>query len=133
MPRGIIPNEQPRGFALFLQLGTAPRQKSGRDVTHTSRASKVQRHFLADGIADLTFLSQNAVAGQGLGISIALFLGFFHQMDRMLLILPSMHTRQGKALHQTSSSNPIAQVGCWLAQAIKRSLDFFTGIVGQDW
>jgi hypothetical protein len=32
---------------------------------------------------------------------------------------------KAKRLHQTSSANPMAQLGCWLAQAISRSRAFF--------
>src|SRR5450631_342508 len=97
MPRGIVPNQQPCGLPLFLQLRTTPLQKLGRHVTDWSSSDKAQRHLLTDWIRSRPFLPENAIAGQRFGIRIALLPRLFHQMDGMILVLPSMHTRQGKA------------------------------------
>src|SRR2546423_13627360 len=48
MPRGIVPNEQPGGLSLGLQLLTSPLQKLRGNVADGTPRHKTQRHLIAD-------------------------------------------------------------------------------------
>src|SRR5690348_16143253 len=63
MPGGIIPDEQPRHFALVLQLGAAPVQKLRRDVTHGTPIDKAQGHPVPNGSIGWPSLPEYPVAG----------------------------------------------------------------------
>src|SRR5581483_7002905 len=84
MPGGIIPDQQPRRFALTLQLGAAPVQKLRRDVAHRTPIHETQRHLVADGSLGWTSLPEDSIAGQGFGIRISLLPALFYQTKRII-------------------------------------------------
>lgn len=77
MPGSIIPDQEPGGFPLLLQLGTTPVQKLGCDGTHRTPRDKTQPHLISHWIIDCALLPQHAITGQCFGIRIALFPGTF--------------------------------------------------------
>jgi len=72
MKRGVIPDEQPAGFALRLQLSATPLQKLGRDGAYRSPIHKAQRHLAAGGIGGGTLLPKDSITGESLWVRIIL-------------------------------------------------------------
>jgi hypothetical protein len=96
MPGGIVPDEQPGGFALGLQLGADPLQKLRGDGADWTPIHKTQRHLAANRISGWTVLPENPITGEGFGIRIILLPDLFHQVDWITFALPGIHIRQGK-------------------------------------
>src|SRR5258708_19330687 len=113
MPGGIVPNQQPGRFLLSLQPLTSPLQELRCDVTDRTPGDKTQRHLIADRLPSWPPLPQNAIAGQRFGIGISLLPRLFHQPHRMVLILPGVHARQGKATppHLVGKANGPVRLG----------------------
>src|SRR5579884_4826 len=97
MPGGVVPDQQPRAFALPFQLGAAPVQKLRCDITHRAPIDEAQRHLIAQGSLGWPALPQHPIARQSFGIGIMLLPGLFHQTDGIIARLPSISGRQGKA------------------------------------
>src|SRR5512135_1157248 len=97
VPGGIIPDQEPVALALRGQALTTPLQEPYRDRAHRSSGNKAQPHLVTLGLVRGALLPQHAIAGQCFGIRVSFFPGLFHQAHRVDLILPGMHTRQGKA------------------------------------
>lgn len=96
MPGGIVPDEQPGGFALRLQPVTDPLQKLRGDGTDWAPIHKTQRHLAADRISGWTLLPKDPITGEGFWIRIILLPDLFHQMDWIIFALPGIQRRQGK-------------------------------------
>src|SRR6266700_3070325 len=96
MPGGVIPDQEPVGFALLEQPLAAPVQELRGDRAHRSSADKTQPHLLTFGFLWGPFLPQYAIAGQRLRVRITLLPGLFHQTDGVLWVLPGVQTRQSK-------------------------------------
>src|SRR5579872_2211067 len=96
MPGGVIPDQEPVGFALLEQSLAAPVQEWRGKRAHRSSADKTQPHLLTFGVLWGSFLPQDTIAGQCLRVRIPLLPGLFHQADRVLQVLPGVQTRQGK-------------------------------------
>jgi len=94
MKRGVIPDEQPAGLALRLQLGATPLQKLGRDGTHWSPIHKAQRHLAAGRIGCRTLLPKDPIAGEGFWVRIILLPDLLDQTNRMIFALPRLRPRQ---------------------------------------
>src|SRR6266536_3156942 len=97
MPGGIIPDQEPVGFALREQTLAAPVQELRRERAHWSSGDKAQPHLLTPGLLRRPLLPQHAIASQCFGIRVFFFPRLFDEAKGMLRILPSVQTRQGKA------------------------------------
>jgi hypothetical protein len=97
VPGGIIPDQEPVGFALLEQALATPVQKLRGDRAHRSSSDKTQPHLLAAGLLHSPLLPQHAITGQRFGVGISLLPGLFDEMNRMLRVLPGIQRRQGKA------------------------------------
>ena len=134
MPGGVIPDQEPVGLALCEQALAAPVQELGGDGTDRSPGHEAQPRLRTVRLVGSPVLPEHTVARQRLGIRVVLAPGLLHQPYGLVKALPGVNLGSAKRLHQTSSPKPIAQFGCWLAQAIKRSRAFFfAGTTGQGW
>src|SRR6266581_423116 len=97
VPGGIIPDQEPVAFALGSQAFTTQRQKLNADRTYWAPGDEAQPDLRTVGIVGRSLLPQDAIAGQGLGVGVALFPGLLDQANRMLFTLPGMHARSSKA------------------------------------
>jgi len=97
MEGGVIPDQQPRGFANRLQVSATPLQKLGGDGAYWTSCDEAQRHLLANRISRRTLLPKHPVTGQRFGIRITFLPGLFHQAHRRLCILPGMQARKREA------------------------------------
>jgi hypothetical protein len=97
MPGGILPDQEPVGLALLEQTLAAPVQELRADRAYRSSADKTQPHLLAPGLLWGPLLPEHAITSQRFGIRVPFLEGLFDEADRMLLVLPSVHARQGKA------------------------------------
>ncbi len=109
-------------------------QKPDRDRTHRAPGDEAQPDLRAVGIVGRSLLPQDAIAGQGLRVGVALFPALLNQTHRSLLALPGMHAWPAKAappdliekaggpirLRTGVGNQPIACV-------------FLVGIVGRGW
>ena len=91
---GIIPDQQPVGLALRLQLGATPRQKLGGDGTHRATIHKAQRQLTAERITGRSLLPKDPITGQRLWVGIILLPDLLHQPYRLIFPLPRLHPRQ---------------------------------------
>src|SRR6266487_1872912 len=91
---GIIPNQQPVGLALHLQLGATPLQKLGGESTHRATINKAQRHVTAERITGRSLLPKDSITGESLWVGIILLPDLLHQTNRMIFTLPRLHQRQ---------------------------------------
>ena len=97
MPGGIIPDQEPVALALGSQTLTTILQKPDRDRTHRAPGDEAQPDLRAVGIVGRSLLPQDAIAGQGLRVGVALFPALLNQTHRSLLALPGMHAWPAKA------------------------------------
>src|SRR6266487_1614313 len=97
VPGSIVPDQKPMRLALREQTLTAPVQELRGDGTHRSSTDRTQPHLLTPGLLWGSLLPQHAIAGQRFGIRVSLLEGLFDEADGMLLVLPGVHARQGKA------------------------------------
>src|SRR5579875_1488535 len=125
MPGGIVPDQQPGCFPLGFQTLATPVKELGGDLADRTPSDKAQPHLVPLGRLRGTGLPQHAITGQRFGIRIVLVPGLLHQTHGMILVLPGMQARLRKAAPPDLIEEPVAQVGCWLAQAISLSRAFF--------
>jgi len=97
MPRGIIPDQEPVCLALLEQARASPLQELGGDGADRPPGHEPQPDLRAVGFLGSSLLPEHTVASQGLGIRVVLAPGLLHQPQRLLLALPGMRKRQGKA------------------------------------
>ena len=97
MPGGIIPDQQPRSFALGLQVGAAAGQKLRGDVTHRASIDKPQGHLISNGGVSRTSLPQDPITGQGFRIGVGLLPPLLDKANWFLLVLPGRRFGQRKA------------------------------------
>ena len=122
MPGGILPDQQPGGFALLGHLLAAPLQELSGDITHGAARHEAQRHLPADRLACGSLLPEHANA---LGSGSAFCQVCSIRRKGCSWSCQPYRDGSAKRLHQTSSRNPIAQLGCRLHQAINRSRAVF--------
>jgi hypothetical protein len=75
MKGGIIPDEQPGGLALRLQLLATPLQKLCGQSADRATSDEAERHLLADWIRGGALLPEDSITGQGFGVRIPLLPG----------------------------------------------------------
>src|SRR5438270_4666001 len=97
VPGSIIPDQEPVALALGGQTFTTPLQKLNADGTDRTSADKAQPHLIPLRVVRRALLPQDSIARQRLGIGVPFFPGLLYQAQRMVLILPGVHARQGKA------------------------------------
>ncbi len=97
VPGGIIPDQEPVVLALLQQALTAPVQKPYRDGADGASRDEAQPHVVSLRLFWGSLLPQDAITGQCLGIGIPLLPGLLHQAHGMVLVLPGVQARQGKA------------------------------------
>lgn len=97
VPGGIVPDQQPRGFALPFQFRATPGQKLGGDLAHRASIDKAQAHLIADGSLGCSSLPQHSITGQRFRIGIGLLPRLFHQANGVIAHLPGMGVWQSKA------------------------------------
>jgi hypothetical protein len=126
MPGGVIPDQQPMGLALLKQALAAPVQELGSDGADGPSGHEAQPDLRAVRVLRGPLLPENPRRRPGLW-----------DPGRLCarLALPTVRGGPDFARHTpeagqsgsqlTSSAKPMAQLGCWLAQAIKRSRAFF--------
>ena len=97
MPGGIIPDQEPVRLPLLEQALAAPLQELGGDRADRSSGHEAQPDLRAVGLFRSALLPEDPVAGQRFGIRIILAPGLLHQPHGLVLTLPGVHLRQGKA------------------------------------
>ena len=96
MPGGVIPDQEPIALARIDQALTTLLQELDADRTHRTTGDEAHPDLRAVRILGRARLPQDAIAGQGLGVGVALFPGLLDQANRSLLALPSMQAWSGK-------------------------------------
>ena len=113
VPGSVIPNEQPGRLALLVQKVAASLQELRSHGTDWPSIHKAQRHLITLGLLGFASLPQYSITGQSLWIRIALFPGLFHQVHRVLWLLPGVQPGQSKSAppHFIQKTNGPAWLG----------------------
>src|SRR5947209_361827 len=97
MPGGIIPDQEPVRLPFCEQAFTTPLQELGGDGAHRASGHEAQPGPRTVRLIRSPLLPEDAITGQRFGIGIVLAPGLLHQPYRLVLALPGVHLRQGKA------------------------------------
>src|SRR5581483_11545746 len=97
VPAGVVPDEQQRPLAQPLQLGAAPGQVLGRDRARRAAVDEAQPGLLVPAAVGAGPAHQQAVAGEGLGIRIALGDRPLDQPQRLVRLGPGGQGRGRQA------------------------------------
>ncbi len=96
MPGGVVPDQQPGGFALRVQSRATPVQKLRRDFADRTTCHEAKRHLFADRIRGCPALPEHSITSKSFWIEISFFPGLLHQANWMVFALPSVHAGQGE-------------------------------------
>lgn len=137
VPGGIIPDQQPRRFALTFQVGAAPVQKLRRDAAHRTAIHEAQRHLIADRSLGWPTLPQHPITRQGFGVGVRFLPALLNETQRGLFGLPAMGSGQGEAAPPDLIEKADRPGGRQLlvrgpGQQSIASV-FFSGTAGRDW
>ena len=97
VPRGVIPHQQQRRFALGSQLGTDPGQKLHRQDTHGASAHKAQPHVVLASPLSGPCLHQQAITRHGFRIRISRRDGLLKKAQGLLGRRPGVQRWLGHA------------------------------------
>jgi hypothetical protein len=97
MPGGMIPDQEPGGFAQFGQAIRAPLEKLGRDAALGAARDKASRHPIPLRFIWGSLLPEDPIASERFGSRVSLLPELFHQVQGMVSLLPGGHAGQGQA------------------------------------